>query len=88
MLGAARDADALLVLTEWPEFAAADPEVLAKTVARKAVVDARHALTPTRGVTAAGTTAPRAARATHPAGIRLHQAELHDAAASFLAAAV
>jgi len=32
------------VLTEWPEFSAADPAVLAKTVARRAVVDARHAL--------------------------------------------
>ena len=44
VLGAARDADALLVLTEWPEFSAANPEVLAKTVARRAIVDARHAL--------------------------------------------
>jgi UDPglucose 6-dehydrogenase len=44
LLGAARDADVLLLLTEWPEFAAADPEILAKTVARQAIVDARHAL--------------------------------------------
>ena len=44
VLGAARDADVLLLLTEWPEFAAADPMVLAKTVARRAIVDARHAL--------------------------------------------
>ncbi|HEV3066506.1 MAG TPA: nucleotide sugar dehydrogenase [Streptosporangiaceae bacterium] len=44
VLGAAAEADVLLVLTEWPEFSAADPEVLAKTVARRAVVDARHAL--------------------------------------------
>jgi UDPglucose 6-dehydrogenase len=44
VLGAARDADALLVLTEWPEFSAADPGMLAKTVARRAIVDARHAL--------------------------------------------
>jgi len=44
VLGAARDADVLLLLTEWPEFSAADPEVLAKTVARRAIVDARHAL--------------------------------------------
>jgi len=42
--GAARDADVLLLLTEWPEFTTADPEVLAKTVRRRAVVDARHAL--------------------------------------------
>jgi UDPglucose 6-dehydrogenase len=44
VLGAAADADVLLLLTDWPEFSAADPEVLAKTVARRAVVDARHAL--------------------------------------------
>jgi hypothetical protein len=44
VLGAARDADVLLLLTEWPEFSTADPQVLAKTVARPAVVDARHAL--------------------------------------------
>jgi UDP-glucose/GDP-mannose dehydrogenase family protein len=44
VLGAARDADVLLLLTEWPEFSTADPQVLAKTVARRAVVDARHAL--------------------------------------------
>jgi hypothetical protein len=44
VLGAARDADVLLLLTEWPEFSAADPEILAKTVARRTIVDARHAL--------------------------------------------
>jgi hypothetical protein len=44
VLGAARDADVLLLLTEWPEFSTADPQVLAKTVARRTVVDARHAL--------------------------------------------
>jgi UDPglucose 6-dehydrogenase len=44
VLGAARDADVLLLLTEWPEFSTADPDVLAKTVARRTVVDARHAL--------------------------------------------
>jgi UDPglucose 6-dehydrogenase len=44
VLGAARDADVLLLLTEWPEFSAADPRVLAKTVAQRTVVDARHAL--------------------------------------------
>jgi hypothetical protein len=47
VLGAARDADVLLLLTEWPEFSAADPQLLAKTVARRTVVDARHALDPT-----------------------------------------
>jgi UDPglucose 6-dehydrogenase len=44
VLGAARDADVLLLLTEWPEFSTVDPQVLAKTVARRTVVDARHAL--------------------------------------------
>jgi UDPglucose 6-dehydrogenase len=44
VLGAARGADVLPLLTEWPEFSAADPAVLAKTVARRAIVDARHAL--------------------------------------------
>jgi UDPglucose 6-dehydrogenase len=41
---AARDADVLLVLTEWPEFAAADPEELAAVVAERNVADGRHAL--------------------------------------------
>jgi hypothetical protein len=44
VLGAARDADVLLLLTEWPEFSTADPKLLAKTVAQRTVVDARHAL--------------------------------------------
>jgi hypothetical protein len=44
VLGAARDADVLLLLTEWQEFSGADPGVLAGTVARRAIVDARHAL--------------------------------------------
>lgn len=34
------------MLTEWPEIRATDPEVLAKTVARRVIVDARHALDP------------------------------------------
>ena len=94
VLGAARDADALLVLTEWPEFAAADPEVLAKTVARRVVVDARHALDAGawrdcgwdyRAPGRPGN--PPGAPAAHMAGIRLHQAELREAA-RYLAAAV
>ena len=91
-LGAARDADVLLVLTEWPEFAAADPEVLAKTVARRAVVDARHALDADAwracGCDYRAPGRPGSAPPARTAGIRLHQAELHEAAASFLAAAV
>ena len=45
---AARDADVLLVLTEWDEFRAADPEILGKAVRRRNVLDTRHALDPAR----------------------------------------
>jgi UDPglucose 6-dehydrogenase len=45
---AARDADVLLVLTEWGEFRTADPEILGKAVRRRNVLDARHALDPGR----------------------------------------
>ena len=96
VLGAARDADALLVLTEWPEFSAADPGVLAKTVARRAIVDARHALDADVWRSfgwdyhAPGRPAPGAPGALpgRAAGVRPRQAEPPAAAASFLAAAV
>jgi UDPglucose 6-dehydrogenase len=42
--GAARGADVLLVLTEWPQFAALDPEELAAVVAQCNVADGRNAL--------------------------------------------
>ncbi len=45
---AARDADVLLVLTEWDEFRNADPDVLGKAVRQRRVLDARHALDPVR----------------------------------------
>jgi UDPglucose 6-dehydrogenase len=45
-LGAARDADLMLLLTEWPEFCDADPEVLGKTVAQRNIADGRNALDP------------------------------------------
>jgi UDPglucose 6-dehydrogenase len=45
---AARDADLLLVLTEWDEFRDADPEILGKAVRRRNVLDTRHALDPAR----------------------------------------
>ena len=48
MLGAAQDVDVLLVLTEWPEFCDADPEILGKVVAGRNIVDGRHALDPAR----------------------------------------
>jgi UDPglucose 6-dehydrogenase len=44
ILGAAADADVLLLLTEWPEFGQADPEVIGKAVARRNVADGRNAL--------------------------------------------
>jgi UDPglucose 6-dehydrogenase len=44
--GAAAEADVLLLLTEWPEFAHADPEVIGKAVARRNIVDTRHTLDP------------------------------------------
>jgi UDPglucose 6-dehydrogenase len=45
---AARDADVLLVLTDWDEFSQADPDVLGKAVRQRRVLDARHALDPVR----------------------------------------
>jgi UDPglucose 6-dehydrogenase len=41
---AARDADVLLVLTEWDEFRSADPEIIGKAVRQRNVLDTRHAL--------------------------------------------
>ena len=45
-LGAARDADLMLLLTEWPEFCDADPEVLGRAVAQRNIADGRNALDP------------------------------------------
>lgn len=41
---AAKDADAVVLLTEWAQFKAIDPELLGHIVARKRIVDGRHAL--------------------------------------------
>jgi UDPglucose 6-dehydrogenase len=41
---AARGADVLLVLTEWPQFAAVDPDELAAVAAKRNVADGRLAL--------------------------------------------
>jgi UDPglucose 6-dehydrogenase len=46
VIGAAADADVLLVLTEWQEFREADPELVGKAVARRAVADGRNVLDP------------------------------------------
>lgn len=46
VLGAASDAEVLLLLTDWPEFGDVDPEIIGKVVAYRNVVDARHILDP------------------------------------------
>jgi UDPglucose 6-dehydrogenase len=46
VLAAAADAEVLLLLTEWPEFAQADPEIIGKAVARRNIADGRLALDP------------------------------------------
>ena len=43
---AAREADILLLLTEWPEFRNLDPGLLGKTVAMRKIVDGRNTLVP------------------------------------------
>jgi UDPglucose 6-dehydrogenase len=48
MLAAADGADVLLVLTDWPEFAEADPVALGRVVAHPAVIDGRCLLNPDR----------------------------------------
>jgi UDPglucose 6-dehydrogenase len=45
---AAQDADLVLLLTEWLEFRELDPEVLAKVVTGRNIVDGRNALDPER----------------------------------------
>jgi UDPglucose 6-dehydrogenase len=43
-LDAARDADVVLLLTEWSDFRQIDPEALGRVVTRRTIVDGRHAL--------------------------------------------
>ncbi|MQY07268.1 UDP-glucose dehydrogenase family protein [Actinomadura macrotermitis] len=45
-LDAARDAHAVLLLTEWAEFREMDPSALAEVVAERNIVDGRNALDP------------------------------------------
>jgi UDPglucose 6-dehydrogenase len=45
-LEAAREADAVLLLTEWAEFRALDPAALGAVVAGKRLFDGRHAVDP------------------------------------------
>jgi UDPglucose 6-dehydrogenase len=92
--GAARDADVLLLLTEWPEFAATDPEILAKTVARQAIVDARHALDADAwracgwDYRAPGRPHRSPALAPRAAEARPAEREFHEADIAYLAAAI
>ena len=43
---AVQDADVVMVLTEWPEYVALDPEELAPLVAGKQIIDGRNCLDP------------------------------------------
>jgi len=43
---AARDADVIVLLTEWDEFRELDPQTLGAVVAHRRIVDSRHALDP------------------------------------------
>ena len=45
-LDAARDADVVVLLTEWNEFRDIEPDALAAVTARRSIVDGRHALDP------------------------------------------
>ncbi|MDR7280628.1 UDP-glucose dehydrogenase family protein [Catenuloplanes atrovinosus] len=45
-LDAARDADVVVLLTEWTEFREIDPAAMAAVVAGPSIVDGRHALDP------------------------------------------
>ena len=43
---AVREADAVLVLTEWREFRELDPTAIGSLVTRRAIVDGRNCLDP------------------------------------------
>ena len=45
-MGAAKDAEVVVLLTEWTQFCEVDPDALGAVVARKRMVDGRHALQP------------------------------------------
>jgi UDPglucose 6-dehydrogenase len=44
----ATDADLVVLLTEWSQFREIDPAALGRVVARRRIVDGRHALDPAR----------------------------------------
>jgi len=45
-LDACRQADAVIIMTAWPEFASLDPEALARVMRGKALIDPNRALAP------------------------------------------
>jgi UDPglucose 6-dehydrogenase len=47
-LEAARDADVVLLGTEWDEYRSIDPDALAEVVAHKRILDGRNVLDPAR----------------------------------------
>jgi UDPglucose 6-dehydrogenase len=47
-LDAARDADVVVLLTEWTEFREIDPGAMAAVVTHRRIVDGRHALSPSQ----------------------------------------
>jgi UDPglucose 6-dehydrogenase len=49
---AAASAEALMVLTEWPEFAAIDPFLIATVVETRVVIDGKNVLDPQRAAAA------------------------------------
>jgi UDPglucose 6-dehydrogenase len=51
-LDAARDADVVVLLTEWTEFREIDPDAMAAVTAQRRIVDGRHALDAVRWRTA------------------------------------
>ena len=42
-----RDADVVVLITEWPEFTGLDPEEIGRLVAHRTVIDGRNVLDPT-----------------------------------------
>lgn len=70
---AAADADALLILTEWPVFASLDPAQYAPRIRSGVVVDGRNVLDPER-VTAAGLTYRGVGRVAPDASLALRHA--------------
>jgi UDPglucose 6-dehydrogenase len=49
---ACKDADALVIATEWPEFAMVDLTALAAVMGRRIIMDARNMIDPAAAVSA------------------------------------